>query len=153
MRLSRTLDPAEWRRAASDSATQSLWLRHGKVRSQAFVITDADCLKKEQLKKFEEEEETEAEPTTDQTIELTDLDQILGKSKRSKLSKERTLTRICSAFWVPKVVMTIKVPLREEIYGEKETKGRKGVGSIIPRRRVQVFKKEREFSNEILTST
>ena len=63
MRLHRARGSAELREVASGSATQSLWLRNGKVGSQ---VSGIDRIRfpgrRIQLGKFGEEEDEEDEP-------------------------------------------------------------------------------------------
>ena len=60
VRLHRARVSAEHRKVASGSATQSLWLRNGKVGSQVSGIDRADSLEEEQLGKLGEEEDEPA---------------------------------------------------------------------------------------------
>ena len=62
MRLHRARGSAELREVASGSATQDLWLRNGKVRSQVSGIDQSRFPGEEQLGKLGEDEDEEGEP-------------------------------------------------------------------------------------------
>ena len=74
--LLRARGSAELREVASGSATQGLWLKNGKVRSQVSGIDRSDSLGEEQLGKLGEEED---DPALERRRECTDLGLDLGE--------------------------------------------------------------------------
>ena len=74
MRLHRARGSAELREVASGSATQSFWLRNGKVGSQ---VSGIDVMGEEQLGKLGEEDE----PAIERRTECTNLGLDLGERK------------------------------------------------------------------------
>ena len=85
MRLHRVRGSAELREVASGSATQSLWLRNGKVESQVSGVDRSRFLGEEQLGKLGEEDE----PAIERRRECTDFGLDLG---------EREEQVVCRAF-------------------------------------------------------
>ena len=71
MRLHRVRGSAELRKVASGSATQSLWLRNGKVRCQVSGIDRSQFSEEEQLRKLREKGDEEDEPAIKQRREYT----------------------------------------------------------------------------------
>ena len=82
MRLHRARGSAELREVASGSATQSLWLRNGKVGSQVTGIDRSRFPGRRTVGKLgEEEEEEEGELLIGRRRECTDLGLDLGERK------------------------------------------------------------------------
>ena len=79
VRLHRARGSAELSEVASGSATQSLWLRSGKLRSQVSSLDRSRSLGEEQLGKLGDEEDEEGEPAIERRRECTDLGLDLGE--------------------------------------------------------------------------
>ena len=71
MRLFRERGSAEFREVASGSATQGLWLRNGKVRSQVSGIDRSRFPGRRTVREIRVEDEEE-EPAIERRIECTD---------------------------------------------------------------------------------
>ena len=78
MRLLRARGSAEIRKVASGSAAQGLWLRNGKVRSQASGI-DGSRFPGRTVREVKRGRRREEEPATERRRECTDLGLDLGK--------------------------------------------------------------------------
>ena len=79
VRLHRARGTAELREVASGSATQGIWLRNGKVRSQVSGIDRSRFSGEEQLGKLGEDEDEEGEPAIDRRRVYTDFGFDLGE--------------------------------------------------------------------------
>ena len=79
MRLHRACGSAELRKEVSGSATQGLWLRNGKVRSQVSGLDQSQFPGRRTVRKLGEEEDKEGEPVINQRRECTDFGLDLGE--------------------------------------------------------------------------
>ena len=71
MRLLRARGTAELREVASGSATEGLWLRNGKVRSQVSGVDRSRFLGEEQFGKLGEKEDEKGDPAIERSREYT----------------------------------------------------------------------------------
>ena len=91
VRLLRARGSAELRKVASGFATQSLWLRNGKLGSQEGGVDRSRFPGEEQLWKLGEKEDKEGEPATERRTEYTDLGLNLGKREEQVVSNASAL--------------------------------------------------------------
>ena len=82
MRLLRARDSAELGKVAFGSATQGLWLRNGKVRSQVIGEDRSRFPGRRTVGEVRRGEDEEGEPATKRRNEYTDLGLDLGEKEK-----------------------------------------------------------------------